>query len=177
MKEIYGDLWAYEDRPGFKICITTNGFIKKDGTGVMGAGVARQAAEKDPELPRLLGHSLKTRGNVVSLLTPNLISFPVKHNWYEEADLDLIRTSAKELARRAKLHPSTRYILPRPGCGNGGLQWAQVLPIMAKYFGQLDNVYIIEREKHGGKVEKGWAASRRTTGGKVQSTRTRNLRT
>ncbi len=51
MIEIFGDLFAYHKRPGHKICITTNGFIKKDGTGVMGAGCAREAVDIDSDLP------------------------------------------------------------------------------------------------------------------------------
>lgn len=145
MREIYGDLWAYEGRKGFKICVTTNGFVKKDGTGVCGAGVAQQASGRYPEFPRLLGQSLQTRGNVVSLILPQILSFPVKHNWYEDADIPLIAKSAKELAERARKKPDIRFILPRPGCGNGHLPWLLVRKTLMKYLADLDNVWIIEK--------------------------------
>ena len=156
MREVTGDLWAYEGRKGFRICITTNGFIKNNGCGVTGAGVAKQAMDKYPDFPRLLGQSLKTRGNVVSLITPQLMSFPVKHNWWEEADLKLITKSAKQLAERARKRPNLKFVLVRPGCGNGKRSWKEVRPIMVRYFGELDNIFIIEKgEEHGSKSTKG----------------------
>ena len=40
MKEVFGDLWEFDGT----IAITTNGYLKRDGTCVMGRGCARQAA-------------------------------------------------------------------------------------------------------------------------------------
>lgn len=144
MKDVHGDMWSYLDRKGFIICITTNGFIKNDGTGVMGAGCAKQAVDIYPDLPRLLGMSLKHRQNVVSSLTSKILSFPVKHNWWEKADLKLIRKSAKELNKRALEKPDLKFILPRPGCGNGGLKWEKVKPILEFL---PDNVIVVTNEK------------------------------
>ena len=50
MKEVFGDLWEFDGT----IAITTNGFLKRDGTCVMGRGCARQAAVRFRELPRKL---------------------------------------------------------------------------------------------------------------------------
>jgi len=144
MREVTGEMWNYYGREGFKICITTNGFVKNDGTGVMGAGCAREAAERFPDLPYLLGQSLTLRGNVVSLLTPDIISFPVKHNWYEKADLKLIKKSVDELKKRALARPKLKFILPRPGCGNGHLKYEKVKPLLIDL---PDNVFVITKEK------------------------------
>lgn len=141
-KEIYGDLFSYDNRPGFKICITTNGTIKNNGEGVMGAGCAKQASQLYPDLPRLLGISLSERGNVVSLLMNQYISFPVKHNWWEEADLELIRSSATELKNRALKQAGIKFVLPRPGCGNGKLEWKKVKQLLIE-LDLPDNIFII----------------------------------
>lgn len=130
MKEIFGDMFAYVGRPNYKICITTNGFIKTNGEGVMGAGCAKEAVEINPDLPRLLGLSLKSRGNHVANLTEQFISFPVKVKWMLDADLALIKQSAQELKERALELHDIKFILPRPGCGNGRLSWEQVKPIL-----------------------------------------------
>lgn len=143
MREVKGDMWVYEGRENFILLITTNGTIKKDGTGVMGRGNALEAAIRYPDLPRLLGFSLSCRGNVVSLLQSGLYSFPVKHHWREAADLDLIKASTKRLEKIARENPHKRYVLPRPGCGNGNLKWEQVKPIVAKL---PDNVLVISPE-------------------------------
>ena len=50
MKEVFGDLWKFDGI----IAITTNGFVKRDRTCVMGRGCARQAAVRFSELPRKL---------------------------------------------------------------------------------------------------------------------------
>src|ERR1039458_8703281 len=126
MIEVKGNLWNYLDRKGFIICITSNGFIKNDGTAVMGAGCAKEAADRFPELPYLLGQSLKTRGNVVSSLTKDIISFPVKHQWFEKGNPSLIKKSVEQLKKRAEERPKLKFILPRPGCGNGKLKYKQV---------------------------------------------------
>lgn len=144
MKDVHGDMWSYIDRKGFIICVTTNGFIKKDGTGVMGAGNAKQAADLFPDLPRLLGISLKNRKNVVSSLTSKILSFPVKHNWYEKADLKLIRKSARELNKRALEKPDLKFVLPRPGCGNGELKWEKVKSVINFL---PDNVIVVTNER------------------------------
>jgi len=146
MRETNGNMWSYLDRKKFVLFIPTNGFIKKDGTGVMGAGVAFQAAEQFPELPRLLGMSLQKRNNVVSLLLdkPNLIySFPVKHAWYEKADKKLIKASVVQLLALARKHPERRFILPRPGCGNGKLKYEGIRPLLEVL---PDNVFVITNE-------------------------------
>lgn len=142
MKEVKGDIWSYDQRKGFIILITTNGFLKKDGTGVMGAGVAKQAAERYPELPRLLGESLKCRGNVVSLLLGHIASFPVKRVWMEDADLKLIRKSTKRLKMIAELNPNKKFVTVKAGCGNGNLRWEKVKPIMEQL---PDNVFVIDK--------------------------------
>ncbi len=147
MRETYGDLWKYLERKKFVILIPTNGYVKKDRTGVMGAGVAFQAMERFPELPKLLGKSIKCRGNVVSTLLydPNLImSFPVKHAWYEKADKKLIKQSVVQLMVLAKKYPERRFILPRPGCGNGKLKYEDIRPLLKVL---PDNVFVITNEK------------------------------
>jgi len=68
------------------VCITTNGYVKKDGTAVMGKGIALQAVEQWPEVSRILGDLIRRKGNRVHILEgiPNylekakLVSFPVK---------------------------------------------------------------------------------------------------
>ena len=144
MIEVTGDLWevAADAR-----VITTNGLVKKNGEAVMGRGVAKQAAERYRELPRLLGERLRQVGNHVSLFIFGLvsgdeliISFPVKHNWWEKAAPELIKRSAKELVRLADKYEWQVVVLPRPGCGNGGLRWEDVKPIVEPL---LDGRFVI----------------------------------
>jgi hypothetical protein len=148
MKEIKGDLWDYYGRKGFIVCITTNGFLKKNGEAVMGRGCAWEAKTRFPELPKLLGQKIKLFGNnVYELQSKKLWSFPTKHNWWEKADPDLISKSAAQLVsyienRRIEFGLLETFILPKPGCSNGQLDWEDVKPLLK----DLPNtVWVIDR--------------------------------
>ncbi len=64
------------------ICITTNGFVKKNNEAVMGKGCAKAAAGRWPQLPGILGDLITEHGNrVFRLLTVDgteILSYPVK---------------------------------------------------------------------------------------------------
>src|SRR3972149_5208543 len=88
VRECQGNLW---DQVGWKV-VMTNGSIRRDGCAVMGRGVVRQAVERYPPLPALLGTLLCNYGNrVYPYPAFQLFTFPVKHAWRELADIALIR--------------------------------------------------------------------------------------
>lgn len=131
MREELVDIWTVN---GLKV-ITANGTVKKDGCAVLGAGVAKQAVDHFPELPQRLGARLKQYGNHVFLFHDlGLITFPVKHSWDQTADLNLIKRSCLELVglyhTMLELSPPNtdlpNIFLPRPGVGNGRLNWTDV---------------------------------------------------
>ncbi len=147
MIEITGNLWSNFSDPRIVIrCITTNGTLKQNGEAVMGRGCAKEAALLYPDLPSILGKHIRDTGNVLGgpFRMPDgalLLTFPVKHEWHEKADTDLIVASARDLVQFAAL-PDTVFILPRPGCGNGHLSWETVGPLI----GFLpDNVVVISK--------------------------------
>lgn len=135
------DLWS---SPGV-IVITTNGFVKRNGEAVMGRGCAAEAKQRYPSLPVLLGRLLSAYGNRCFLMTlpdiGELITFPVKHNWYEVADSVLIERSAKQLVAIADNWGFEEIWLPRPGCGNGKLSWEHVVKPLLEPI--LDDRFII----------------------------------
>jgi len=137
MREIRGNIWDYLGEA--VIVITTNGTVKKNGEAVMGRGCALEAKQRFPRLPLFLGDRLTLRGNHVHYFSrclglPDLVTFPVKHNWWEKADLALIERSCKELLKLAYDFNWEKIIVPRPGCGNGGLDWRDVKPVLERYF-------------------------------------------
>lgn len=139
MLEHKGDLWQMFGHPGHRIAISTNGFVKKNGEAVMGRGCAKQAKQLFPQVPYLLGSYIKTNGNVPGYLIfkdshpaeDRLMILPVKHNWWERADLGLVRSSIAFLAYEAGKWPEWTLHVPRLGCGNGKLDWeSEVRPLM-----------------------------------------------
>ena len=135
MRIVKGDLWTMHEQ-GAWICVTTNGDIRKrDDALVMGRGIAREAKLRYPHLPFELGRRVRQLGNrVVVAWDYRLISLPVKQHWHEQADTALILASIEQLCKFVSEFPALRehgnVFLPKPGCGNGGLSWAIVRPII-----------------------------------------------
>ena len=140
MLETQRDLWALAAAAGVDaVCVTTNGFCKKDGEAVMGGGIAKQARDRWPDLPRRLGGLLAEHGNrpfrfrVVGF-KPDLVTFPTKPEtgpngepgFKVDSDLDLILESAGHLVEMANKFSWRRVLLPRPGVGLGNLDWEVV---------------------------------------------------
>lgn len=148
MQEVTGNLWTF---PAHIRVITTNGTVKKNGECVMGRGCAAEAKKLFNGISWLIGSMIKEDGNnvyVFSYPPAILATFPVKHNWYEKADLCLIKRSAEQLAKYCENMPKGyKVVLPRPGCGNGGLRWEDVKPILAPILDDRFHVICFEHER------------------------------
>lgn len=129
MIEVTGELWLY---PADYHCITTNGFVKNNGEAVMGRGCALEAKLRHPDLPLALGTHIKKYGNIPYLYNDDIITFPVKHNWWEKADINLIEESASFIYEF--LGDDETIVIPRPGCGNGQLEWTDVKKVLDLIF-------------------------------------------
>ena len=151
MIEDKGDLWTY---PTDWICITTNGMmLPSDNTrAVMGAGIAKQARDKIPDIDKVLADSLMKNGNNVRPLikweSKWILSFPTKGHWKDPAFLWIIEKSAKQLKEGwDKQYSKPTVVLPPPGCGNGGLNWEDVKHVLEKYF-TSDKFVVINNDRH-----------------------------
>ena len=133
IQELSGDLWEYHDQ-GYVVAITTNGKVSRSGSSVMARGTAKQAAERYPQLPKLLGELVNRSGNHVYDLGMRMVSFPVEHTPWEVPDLQLITQSCRELRALADRNGWQQVIVPRPGCGGGGLSWGDVRPLLEPHF-------------------------------------------
>lgn len=130
------------------VCVTTNGIIKKDKTAVMGAGIAKEANTRF-NLSAKLGEYLYKYGNRTFYMGVykngntklSVITFPTKHDWRNDSDLGLIRTSALQLKTICNKYHITKCYLPPVGCGMGNLNFdTQVRPIIEPL---LDDRFII----------------------------------
>lgn len=142
------DLWKDFTTPGHRIAISTNGFVKRNGEAVMGRGCAKQATELFPGIAQALGVRLRIKGNSPGYLfipesklpSDRLMILPVKHNWWEKADLGLVGLSVAFLAEEAHDFRDWVFHVPRLGCGNGKLSWSVVVQSMMA--GLPDNVVV-----------------------------------
>lgn len=164
MIEQVKDLWAFLNNKTDAVCITTNGFVKKDGCAVMGRGCALEATKRFPGIAHNLGNAIYSKGNIVHIIREipkkdkqplSIVSFPVKGiltkieseddflkilphyrskfkigrtvpGYMLEADIGLIRTSLKQLVSLTDEREWEAVVMPRPGCGYGGLDWKQI---------------------------------------------------
>lgn len=118
-----GNLWLAPRSEHEPMVVTTNGFVKRNGECVMGRGIARQVRDGVPGSALKLGELIARHGNRPFRLYPDIWTMPVKHNWMEQADLDLMAESLVDLAKMAERWQPELIRFPRPGCGNGGLDW------------------------------------------------------
>jgi hypothetical protein len=132
MIEHCGDIWEHVGQG--VIAVTTSGSVTRKGKAVMTRGVAGQAARRFPDLPEALGLLLQSSGNHVHLLGNGIVSFPVEASAWEWPDLRLISRSAQELRQLADREGWKKVLVPRPGCGGGGLDWREVRPLLEEHF-------------------------------------------
>ena len=138
MKELRGNL---HDIPCDVVCITTNGFVAKNGKAVMGRGCAKEIKNIHPGIDLILGSKLRELGLQPYILLQDkdgkdIVSFPVKPDfvtnevdnivqharskfkrgdqvpgYYAKADLEIIEQSARALRRMADFKPEWKTIL------------------------------------------------------------------
>jgi hypothetical protein len=136
MHEATGNLWEY---PAQYRVITTNGVVTSRGL-VMGRGSAGEAKLIYPDLPHILGRWITQYGNRAFIYQPyRLITFPTKNHWQHSSIIELILQSAAQVVDIADKYRITSIVMPRPGCGNGGLNWREVKPKISKI---LDDRFI-----------------------------------
>ena len=152
MREIQGDLWTKftelytQSEYQTYLVIPINGDVNISGKAVMGRGVAAQASARYKRLALDVGILLSRQGLKVNWIKHSgtgrvFVVFPVKYHWWERASLELIERSTDQL-QSIILDRYETFILPRPGCGNGRLDWKDVKPIVSVL---PDNVIIISR--------------------------------
>lgn len=157
MKQTTGDLWQ---TPAQVKVVPTNGMYTSIAPDVhrahMGAGVAKQAALLWPRLPLLLGERLREYGNQLfvfqippayreAMWATVLVAFPTKNRWIDSATPILLDRSTRELLDAYRQNGWENVLMPRVGCGLGGLAWEEVEPMLQHYLSDAFTVITKER--------------------------------
>ena len=107
--------------------------------GVMGKGVALEFKKQYPEMFYLYKKLCEDKQLDVGKLflwrkeKKWVLLFPTKKHWRNPSKIEYIESGLKKLVENWDRLGADSIAFPRLGCGNGGLDWNEVRPIMEKY--------------------------------------------
>lgn len=107
--------------------------------GVMGKGIALSFKQRFPEM--FDDYKKRCSEKQVKLGVPYvypagerlIVNFPTKGHWKNASELSWVEAGLKYLAANASQWGIQSMAIPPLGCGNGGLNWEDVLPLVKKY--------------------------------------------
>ncbi|MBW7874859.1 MAG: macro domain-containing protein [Candidatus Cloacimonetes bacterium] len=121
--------------------------------GVMGRGIALQFKKKFPENFRAYATACAQKelkpGKLFVFKTGLLakphfiINFPTKNHWRSKSRIEDVEQGLEELSRCIRQLNIRSIAIPPLGCGLGGLDWAQVRPIIEDKLASLKDVSIL----------------------------------
>lgn len=112
-----------------------------NGVGVMGVGLAKQFAERFPGLAQshkaLCDVGEQLPGCIATLgrksWDKKVALVPTKRHWRDASNLDDVALSIRRLGETMAIMPNTTFAVPKLGCGLGGLDWADVKPLIEQH--------------------------------------------
>jgi len=120
--------------------------------GVMGKGIALQFKKKWPANFKMYAAACKAKEvrpgkmflyDAGALATPKfIINFPTKDHWRGKSRIEFIQDGLDDLVRVINRLNIKSIAIPPLGCGNGGLNWDYVEPLIEKTFANLPDVEV-----------------------------------
>lgn len=117
--------------------------------GVMGKGIALEYKKRYPkmfeEYKKLCKAGTFKPGNLALWKDEDkwILLFPTKEDWRKPSKLEYIENGLKKFLKNWDKYNIDSIAFPKLGCGNGGLNWNEVKPLMEKYLRKLPiNIYI-----------------------------------
>lgn len=123
--------------------------------GVMGKGIALMFKERFPENTRVYSKATNEKKVCVGrmLVTPTgeffpkwIINFPTKKHWRNPSQLSWIQEGLADFVRVVRELEIRSVALPPLGCGNGGLSWQHVRPLIEAAAAELPEVDVVVYE-------------------------------
>jgi len=132
--------------------------------GVMGKGIALQFKLAFPANYKAYVKACKT-GEIIpgevfvydngGLLSPRyIINFPTKGHWKDKSQIEDISSGLDSLIKAIKKLNIKSIAIPPLGCGNGGLNWSEVLPLIQKAIQNIPEVDVLLFEPKGAPAPK-----------------------
>jgi O-acetyl-ADP-ribose deacetylase (regulator of RNase III) len=127
--------------------------------GIMGRGIALQFRKAFPE--NFKAYEAACQADQVQpgrmfvydlnrLYNPRfIINFPTKRHWKSKSRIDDIQSGLVDLIHVVQQHNMGSIAIPPLGCGLGGLNWAEVRPLIVEAFQALPAVEVLLFEPTG----------------------------
>ncbi|GII29152.1 macro domain-containing protein [Planotetraspora mira] len=114
--------------------------------GVMGRGIARQFKREFPDVFTAYAEACADGrvqpGHILPVRLGDgdrwVLNFPTKRHWRQRSRLDDVEAGLDDLARILVRLDIRSVAVPPLGCGNGGLDWSQVRPLIFEKLGGLE---------------------------------------
>ncbi len=127
--------------------------------GVMGKGIALQFKQAFPENYRAYRRAYE-RGELEPgrmfvfetgrMVNPRyIVNFPTKRHWRNKSRLEDVRAGLDALAGEVRERGITSIAIPPLGCGNGGLAWEVVRPLIEEAMAKVSDVRALLYEPAG----------------------------
>lgn len=118
--------------------------------GVMGKGIALQFKQAFPDNYAAYEAACRREGVQIGRMfvfrRPNnprtIINFPTKKHWKGKSKIEDIKSGLKSLIEVVKEERIQSIAVPPLGCGNGGLEWKDVKPLIEQAFSELPDVKV-----------------------------------
>ncbi len=141
-------------RTGDMLAAGTQALVNTVNTvGVMGKGIALQFAERYKENLRVYQAACKAGtlvpGTMLVVRDHDLhgeriiVNFPTKKDYKHKSKYEYIETGLAALVASIKEHNIHSIAVPPLGCGNGGLDWEVVRPMIERHLRALDTEVVV----------------------------------
>jgi O-acetyl-ADP-ribose deacetylase (regulator of RNase III)/uncharacterized protein YwgA len=123
--------------------------------GVMGKGIALQFKNEFPENYKEYTDAVNRKEiavGKVQIVPVNgingvkyIVNFPTKAHWRNPSKIEWIKDGLKDLRKQVQALKIESIAVPPLGCGNGGLNWDDVKPLIVEALSDLEvNAYVYE---------------------------------
>jgi len=144
MKFASGNIWEFHNE-GEYITVTINRCLRSNGFAVMGAGIAKQARIRFPEIESVVGAWIKSDPQKLVYRDDGykMLFVVTKYDWRFNSSYEIVKNSTIELLKICQNIDGNVHVVPF-GAGMGGLDLKTVVSIMGEI---LDDKYICHNNK------------------------------
>ncbi len=122
--------------------------------GIMGKGIALQFRQAFPEMFKAYAKSCKEEQVELGKMDVHdlgglvggprwIVNFPTKGHWKSKSRMEDVKSGLEDLIEVVRKLGIKSIAVPPLGCGNGGLPWREVRPVIEEAFSKIPEVEVL----------------------------------